>query len=250
MICVVAGAALLSSLPLSAAPASVGIAVASDGTPTFDPNDDPGDDGDAVDEDSSPEDDDPAEDDIDTATVGPTNEARNRTLEKSLDEYDGTTATWAITVGNAGDVVEPGPIVVTDALPAGLDYVSSSGAGWTCTADGWVLTCEFADDLLVGASTPDLLVVTTVTGDAGATIENAASTPTVSGELVTADNDSDASLTVPTAPATTTTTTTAAPTPPSRLALTGGSPSGQVAVALLLFVIGAVFIASGRRQPR
>ncbi|HIP80794.1 MAG TPA: DUF11 domain-containing protein [Leucothrix mucor] len=41
----------------------------------------------------------------------------------------GQNATYTITVKNNGPINEPGPIVVTETLPAGLTFVSVTGAG-------------------------------------------------------------------------------------------------------------------------
>ena len=89
---------------------------------------------------------------------------------------------YNITVSNVGVgtglLDEPGPIVVTDTLPAGLNYVSASGTGWTCSYAG-TLSCSHPGPLVKGSSLPPIDL--TVTAPAVGTVTN---TATVSGSLV------------------------------------------------------------------
>lgn len=71
----------------------------------------------------------------------------------------GDQATYTLSVGNAGDTDDPGPITVTDPLPAGLTFVSAAGDGWDCAATGQDLTCTRSAGLAAGASSPIMLVV-------------------------------------------------------------------------------------------
>ena len=87
---------------------------------------------------------------------------------------------YTITVSNVGTgtlLDEPGPITVTDTLPAGLNYVSASGTGWTCSYAG-TLSCTHPGPLAKGASLPPITL--TVTAPAAGTVTN---TATVSGSL-------------------------------------------------------------------
>jgi uncharacterized repeat protein (TIGR01451 family)/fimbrial isopeptide formation D2 family protein len=67
--------------------------------------------------------------------------------------------TYTIGVSNSGDTDDPGPITVTDALPAGLTFVSGAGEGWSCAASGQDVTCVRDSGLATGASTSVALVV-------------------------------------------------------------------------------------------
>jgi uncharacterized repeat protein (TIGR01451 family) len=67
-------------------------------------------------------------------------------------------------------------VVVTDTLPAGFTYVSASGAGWTCGEAGGVVTCTragytvgAADNIIITATAPTVLVVTPASNTAGIT---------------------------------------------------------------------------------
>ncbi len=74
----------------------------------------------------------------------------------------GQTASYALTVKNNGPYTEAGPITVTDTLPAGMSYASSSGSGWTCAANGQVVTCTYRTAIAPNASAPPLTINATV----------------------------------------------------------------------------------------
>jgi len=88
---------------------------------------------------------------------------------------------YTISVSNVGTgtlLDDPGPITVTDTLPAGLNYVSASGTGWICSYAG-TLSCSHPGPLVKGATLPSITL--TVTAPAIGTVTN---TATVSGSLV------------------------------------------------------------------
>ena len=66
--------------------------------------------------------------------------------------------TYNFTVTNNGPDVARGPIIVTDTLPTGFTYTSTSGGGWSCSASGQTVTCINPSDLTVGSSSFDLVV--------------------------------------------------------------------------------------------
>ncbi len=60
---------------------------------------------------------------------------------------------WRVVVRNNGPDASVAPITVTDTLPAGLAFVSATGAGWSCPAPvGDTLTCTRATNLASGAT--------------------------------------------------------------------------------------------------
>lgn len=76
------------------------------------------------------------------------------------DFIPGTIATYAVTVTNVGPVATIGPVTMTDTLPAGLVYRSFTGAGWSCSNLGRVVTCRFDTvPFAVGATTTVTLKV-------------------------------------------------------------------------------------------
>ncbi len=86
----------------------------------------------------------------------------------------GTNATYKMVVNNAGPNVEPGNIVVTDTLPAGLIYVSATGTGWSCSALGQNVTCNRTGSLAVGVNTADIILTVAVSPTAPSTVSNTA----------------------------------------------------------------------------
>ncbi|MCB0990119.1 MAG: DUF11 domain-containing protein [Acidimicrobiales bacterium] len=58
----------------------------------------------------------------------------------------GATNTWTIAVTNDGPAPAASPVVVTDTLPKGITFVSTSSNDWECAASGQNVTCTFVDD--------------------------------------------------------------------------------------------------------
>jgi uncharacterized repeat protein (TIGR01451 family)/fimbrial isopeptide formation D2 family protein len=91
----------------------------------------------------------------------------------------GGTVSFDLTVTNHGPTADPGPVTVTDPLPAGLSYSSATGTGWVCTDAGQAVTCVRAAGLAVGETAaitltagvqasayPDVINTATVTSPA------------------------------------------------------------------------------------
>jgi uncharacterized repeat protein (TIGR01451 family) len=72
------------------------------------------------------------------------------TSEYQGDLSVGQAASYLITVTNTGPTASPGPIRVTDTLPAGLSYRAATGAGWSCAVSGQQLVCDHDGPLAVG----------------------------------------------------------------------------------------------------
>ncbi|HEX8610495.1 MAG TPA: DUF6701 domain-containing protein [Telluria sp.] len=62
------------------------------------------------------------------------------------------------TVTNNGPLPDAGPITVKHSLAAGLDFVSVSGAGWSCSQSGQLVTCTSGEQLEVGEAAPALTI--------------------------------------------------------------------------------------------
>ena len=92
----------------------------------------------------------------------------------------GVPETYTLIVTNSGPSTEPGPVTVTDTLPAGLTYSASSGTGWGCAPGGATVTCTHAGPLAAGASLPPLLLE--VVADASA-VPSVTNTASVAGTL-------------------------------------------------------------------
>ncbi|MGX4640249.1 DUF6701 domain-containing protein [Massilia sp. SYSU DXS3249] len=84
----------------------------------------------------------------------------------------GQNAEYTVTVTNNGPYTEAGPITVSSTLPAGMTYVSGSGSGWTCSANGANGVCTYRGALAPGTSAPPLQVTAAVktTGEKTSTV--------------------------------------------------------------------------------
>jgi uncharacterized repeat protein (TIGR01451 family) len=80
--------------------------------------------------------------------------------------------TYTITARNDGPGIVVGPVTVTDVLPAGLTYVSATGDGWTCDANGQTVTCTRPGNLASMEAAPPITLVVSVAPDAPARSTN------------------------------------------------------------------------------
>ncbi|SDI92432.1 conserved repeat domain-containing protein [Frankineae bacterium MT45] len=161
------------------------------------------------------------------------------TKRHTNDFVSGSTGTYQLVVSNNGPTAEPGPIVLTDPLPAGLTYVSATGAGWVCSVAGSKVTCKHAGPLAVGATSTILLTVRI--GDAA--IPSVLNTATVSGP---GSPDASADDRAPVSGA----AVDAASTGDSggSLAATGDPVLAQLLLALMLLGLGTLAVWSSRRR--
>jgi len=82
-------------------------------------------------------------------------------------------ASFTVTVSNAASAGPTiGTVTVTDTIPAGLEFVSMAGPGWTCPPSGH--TCTRGDVLQPGFSYPPITVIVNVLGIAPASLVNSA----------------------------------------------------------------------------
>lgn len=89
----------------------------------------------------------------------------------------GRQETYTLRVTNNGPSDAAGAIAVSDALPAGLSFISGTGTGWSCGAAGQTVSCIHPGPLANGANLPDL----TLTVDVGAgALPSVTNTATVS----------------------------------------------------------------------
>jgi len=71
--------------------------------------------------------------------------------------YVGSPGTYHLTITNRGPSTTDDVVTVSDTLPTGLSFASSSGA-WACSATGAAVTCTNTSPLGLGSSTLELLV--------------------------------------------------------------------------------------------
>ena len=86
----------------------------------------------------------------------------------------GQDATYLLTVQNHGPSNTVGPIVMTDAVPAGTTFVSADGPGWDCAQAAGQVTCTRAAGLAAGDSAPQITLVVAVDPDRTAPVTNTA----------------------------------------------------------------------------
>ena len=113
----------------------------------------------------------------------------------------GQNGTYTIVVSNNGPNNEPGPIVVTDTLPAGLTYVSATGSDWACSASGQIVTCNRAGSLAVGATTTNITLTVSVGSSASPSVTNTASVTATNFDNISANNSNSDTAAVASAPA-------------------------------------------------
>lgn len=88
----------------------------------------------------------------------------------------GVAAAYTLQVSNVGTVPSSGAVVISDPLPAGMSFVSGSGTGWDCAADGQDVTCTSTGAVAAGAAAPPVTLAVTPTAAGQVT-----NTATVSG---------------------------------------------------------------------
>lgn len=103
---------------------------------------------------------------------------------------------FTLQVTNAGPSTARG-VSVSDDLPAGLEYVSASGTGWTCTNAGQSISCDLDDPLDNGASAAPITVVVNVLASAFPGVDNTATVDTTTPDPVSANNTSTDPVSVP-----------------------------------------------------
>jgi uncharacterized repeat protein (TIGR01451 family) len=111
------------------------------------------------------------------------------TKSHSGDFVVGQQGVYTIGVSNNGPLSEPGPITVTDTLPAGLSFVSGTGTGWSCGAVGQDVTCTLTGALASGASAADITLTVNIAAAAVPSVTNTASVTGTNFDNVAA-NDS------------------------------------------------------------
>lgn len=102
-------------------------------------------------------------------------DAPDLTLAKSHigDFTVGVDGSYSLLVSNVGSAASSGVVTVTDTLPAGLAYTGFTGAGWTCSPAGQVVTCTSSTSIAADGEAAPLSV--TVNPSAPGAVTNTAS---------------------------------------------------------------------------
>lgn len=97
---------------------------------------------------------------------------------------------FTLAVRNDGPSVAD-QVVVTDELPAGLDFVSAEGTDWSCEEVEGAVRCELDGTLAPSADAPAITVTTTVRADAFPSVTNTATVGSDDPDLTGTDSDDD-----------------------------------------------------------
>ncbi len=102
----------------------------------------------------------------------------------------GQNATYTLKVSNVGSGAINDTVTVNDTLPAGLAYVSATGTGWSCGANGQTVTCTHpnATGLASGLYLPDITLTVSVGQAAAPSVTNTATVAIVSTDQNPANN--------------------------------------------------------------
>ena len=90
----------------------------------------------------------------------------------------GREAVFIIDVANVGPLPTTDPSTVTDTLPAGLGFVSATGAGWDCSEAGGEVTCVRNDSIDVDTAAPAIELRVSVGRGAIPSVDNTATVAT------------------------------------------------------------------------
>ncbi|HEY1044074.1 MAG TPA: DUF11 domain-containing protein [Telluria sp.] len=71
---------------------------------------------------------------------------------------------YQVSVGNNGPMAEPGPVVVTDNIHPALTVTSATGAGWSCTVSGQLVTCTWSGAVTAGTTLNPITISVTPPG--------------------------------------------------------------------------------------
>ncbi len=155
----------------------------------------------------------------------------------------GQTVGYTVTVRNAGRTEDPGPVVVTDRLPAGLTFVSVDDRAGTCVT-GQTVRCTLSEPLPVGGEVAFQLTVRVAT-DAPDHITNTATVASGTTQVTPAG-----ATALPGDPMRASDPAPVRPAPEARaLAFTGAAGLGIGAlIAILAMTAGGVLLVLRRRR--
>lgn len=125
-----------------------------------------------------------------------------------------------VTVTNSDTAVTAGDVSLTDVLPAGMAYVSSSAAGGSCSASGGTVTCTLASLAPRATWQPSITAASAAAGS----FKDSASVSSNEPDPAPSNNATDTAITVNTA---------SSPPPPSSGAPSGGGAFGLLSLGLL-----------------
>jgi uncharacterized repeat protein (TIGR01451 family) len=130
-----------------------------------------------------------------TVIVGPTDLEIHKNHIGTF--VEGTNGIYEIVISNSGPDEETTPVVVTDSLPVGMSYVSSSGTGWIVDdAAAPLITWTHAGPLAAGTSLPALNVTVLPNSGAVPSVTNTATVTATPNDMDSSNNSDSDSTTV------------------------------------------------------
>ncbi len=144
---------------------------------------------------------------------------------------------FVLTVGNSGPTLDPGPVTVTDVLPAVLRPTAAAGDGWACQVQDARVTCTDEDGLAVG-ETSRIVVTVDVLPEAVPAATNEATVSSDAEDLQPDNNAAQDTVDVSSAPD---------QGGGGLLPGTGATVLGMLAIACLLVLGGLGLLRSARR---
>lgn len=110
----------------------------------------------------------------------------------------GQNGSWSLAITNSNVVSVSGPFTVTDTLAAGLSFVAGTGAGWSCSVAGQVVTCTNPGPL-AGSATSTISLTVAVGAAAFPNVTNRAWVA-APGDVVAGNNVATDAVTVESIP--------------------------------------------------
>jgi uncharacterized repeat protein (TIGR01451 family) len=93
----------------------------------------------------------------------------------------GSNTSYTLKVTNQGPGKLSGSMEIVDTLPAGISFLTGTGSGWLCGANGQLVICNWTGALDSGSVAPDLVLLVAVSPSVVGTITN---TATVTGTVI------------------------------------------------------------------
>ena len=118
-------------------------------------------------------------------------------MTRSAPLSPGGTASYTMTITNAGGLSEPGPLAIVDTLPTGLSLASFSGSGWSCSTAGQVVSCTKTGSLAAGVAATPLVLNVNVSPTAVGVMTNTATGSGTGGDSNAANDTATDTYVIP-----------------------------------------------------
>jgi hypothetical protein len=109
-------------------------------------------------------------------------------LQSASSFVRGSTASYTLTVSNAGPDTTVGPITLVDTLPTGVTYVSGTGTGWTFSVSGQTVTMTYTTNTAASTTAPPVTLNVAIGSGAASNVTNSVTVSTTVFDPNTANN--------------------------------------------------------------